>query len=150
MNNEIKEILELQNKTDEIKNDTYTMKYTEWKAILDYITNLQEENKNIKLEQTKKVFDTLADLISENETCSYRFLIYDLLGFDCSAYGTLLSGLVITNALVELEDYKSRIDKAVEYMKKWGEEPDADMYMQMKQYEEFQYLLNILKGEDKE
>ena len=61
---------------------------------------------NIRLDQTKKVFDLLADLILKGESCSYRYLIYDLLGFEHKDYSTLISGMTITNALVELEEFK--------------------------------------------
>ena len=47
----------------------------------------------------------------------------------------------------ELTKYKERNEKAIEYMEMWGEEPDADMYMFMRDYREFQRLLKILKGE---
>ena len=62
----------------------------------------------IKLEQTKKIFKVLADLINKKETCSYRYLIYELLGFDESNYIELLDGMTITNFLVdhiEEDDY---------------------------------------------
>lgn len=59
---------------------------------------------NPELTQTKKVFDVLATLINNKESCSYRYLIYDLLGFDKSAYGSLLSGMTVTNFLVECFD----------------------------------------------
>ncbi|MBR2248689.1 MAG: hypothetical protein IKE89_03490 [Bacilli bacterium] len=71
----------------------------------------------IRLDQTKKVFDMLALLIKNNETCSYRFLIYDMLGFDESAYVELLSGMTITNKLVECETQKEVIDKIKEILK---------------------------------
>lgn len=45
----------------------------------------------------------------------------------------------------ENQKYKEVIDKVIKFMNKWGEEPDADMYMQMKEYKEFQQLLDILK-----
>jgi hypothetical protein len=57
----------------------------------------------IRLDQTKKVFDVLAKLISENESCTYRYLIYDLLGFKKENYEELLGGLAIANVLVERE-----------------------------------------------
>ena len=60
-----------------------------------------------ELEQTKKVLDVIANLINEKQTCTYRYLIYDLLGFKEDAYSELISGLTITNFLVyvkELED----------------------------------------------
>jgi hypothetical protein len=50
----------------------------------------------------------------------------------------------------ELTKYKERCEKAIEYMEMWGKEPDADMYMFMRDYKEFQCLLKILKGENDE
>ena len=50
----------------------------------------------------------------------------------------------------ENKQLKDRINKAIEYMEQWGKEPDADMYMQMKDYNEFKYLLKILKEDNKE
>ena len=70
----------------------------------------------IRLDQTKKVFDTIATLIKKNETCSYRYLIYDLLGFKEKDYATLLSGMTITNKLVECETQKEVIDKIKEFI----------------------------------
>ncbi len=119
-----------------------------------YITNLQEENEKLKkqniklykkdikeinklkLKQTKEVFDKLAYLINTNETCSYRFLIYDLLGFQKKDYIDLISGLVITNMLVDYQDYKSRNEKAIEIL----ESDDA--------YSMVEYALKILKGKE--
>lgn len=49
---------------------------------------------------------------------------------------------------VSQKDYKSRIDKAIEYMKSIELEPDADMYMQIGEYNEYKYLLNILQGSE--
>lgn len=40
---------------------------------------------------------------------------------------------------------QSKIDKANEILDKWGEEPDADMYMQIKEYKEWKELKDILK-----
>lgn len=51
------------------------------------------------------------------------------------------------NYVIELENMKEEVK---EYLIKWGEEPDADMYMQMKQYKEWQYLMNILNKTNKE
>ena len=71
--------------------------------------------KEIRLDQTKKVFDTLATLIKNNETCTYRYLIYDLLGFEQKDYEPLMGGLAITNTLVELEDLKQANKDLIEY-----------------------------------
>ena len=43
-------------------------------------------------------------------------------------------------------DYKTRIEKAVEYMVICGETHDAGNYAQFKDYEEYKHLLNILNG----
>ena len=45
----------------------------------------------------------------------------------------------------QVKKQKEVIDKAINFLKKWGEEPDADMYIQMKEYKEFNELLDILK-----
>lgn len=59
--------------------------------------------KSIKLEQTKKVFDAINGII-ETGSCSYRYLIYDLLGFEPEDYSDLISGMNITNYFVEQND----------------------------------------------
>lgn len=74
--------------------------------------------KEIRLQQTKKVFDTIAKLVEDNESCSYRYLIYDLLGFKEDAYCELISGLTITNMLVDYQDLKKQKDDVVELIKK--------------------------------
>ena len=81
-------------------------------AVID--TNL-ELIEHLKVEQTKIVFNTLAKLINENQTCTYRCLIYDLLGFKPENYGELISGLEITNALVELQTLKDENKHLQEY-----------------------------------
>ena len=49
----------------------------------------------------------------------------------------------------QLQQKENIINKARELLVKWGEEPDADMYMQIKEYKEHRELLEILdnKGE---
>lgn len=73
----------------------------------------------IRLQQTKKVFDTIAKLIAGNESCSYRYLIYDLLGFKEDAYCELISGLAITNMLVDYQEVKKQKDDVVEFIKEY-------------------------------
>lgn len=55
----------------------------------------------------------------------------------------------INNLEYELQQKEDIINKARELLVKWGEEPDADMYMQIKEYKEHRELLEILdnKGE---
>lgn len=51
----------------------------------------------------------------------------------------------------QLQQKEDIINKARELLVKWGEEPDADMYMQIKEYKEHRELLEILdnKGDEK-
>ena len=44
-------------------------------------------------------------------------------------------------------DYKLKIDKAIEYMKSI-EMDKTDKYIAIRDYDEYSYLLSILKGED--
>lgn len=44
----------------------------------------------------------------------------------------------------KIEEQKEVIYETINFLKKWGEEPDADMYIQMKEYKEFNELLKIL------
>ena len=51
----------------------------------------------------------------------------------------------------QLKQKENIINKARELLVKWGEEPDADMYMQIKEYKEHRELLEILnidKGDE--
>ena len=43
-------------------------------------------------------------------------------------------------------EQKEKIDKAIEYLKNIGDEPDANMYLQFKEYKEYNVLLSILEG----
>lgn len=58
-----------------------------------------------------------------------------------------INDLILERNRLEIQVKKQQevIDKAINFLKKWGEEPDADMYMQMKEYKEFNKLLDILK-----
>ena len=106
--------------------------------------------KEIRLDQTKKVFDMLALLIKNNETCSYRYLIYDMLGFNESAYVELMSGMSITNKLVECETQKEVLDKIKEKTKNKKENCKSEIITITtgdKMYEKYiiEYLDDILE-----
>lgn len=58
----------------------------------------------IRKDQTRKVFDVLAEMIN-GDGGSYRYLIYDKLGF-MDGYIDLISGLAITNAICDVQEYK--------------------------------------------
>ena len=176
MNNEIKEILD----------DIPYIPNAVYRDLLDYITNLQQENEirqqdinnltyqlakmkaenerlkeentklykkdtkiinDLKLNQTKEVFDTIAELIKNGETCSYRYLIYDLLGFQQKDYVDLMGGLAITNMLVDCQDYKSRCEKAIEYIEKLQENDDIEIWREDGYWA---YILDILQNGSKD
>lgn len=59
-------------------------------------------------------------------------------------YSLILFYLII-NLQQKNKKYKETIDKAIEYLKKWGIEPDADMYWRINEYKEYRELLAILK-----
>ena len=71
----------------------------------------------IRLDQTKKVFDTIAKVIKEG-SCSYRHLIYDELGFGGKYYEELLSGMTITNAICDLEELREQHEEKEDYINK--------------------------------
>lgn len=81
----------------------------------------------IRKDQTKKVFDVLAKMIN-GDGGSYRYLIYDELGF-MDGYVDLISGLAITNAICELNEYrnlrnylKQKIKECDDYVKHISQE----------------------------
>lgn len=115
--------------------DKLTAESTEWEC---KYYELQERIDQIRLDQTKKVFDVIAKLIKENETCTYRYLIYDLLDFKEDAYIPLISGLTITNMLVDYQDDKEKINKALKMI--WDNYGVLDKY-------QIDILEDILKGE---
>lgn len=73
---------------------------------------MSKEEKAIRLDQTKKVFEALTSILKEG-SCSYRVLIYDKLGFSPEDYEELIAGMNITNAFVLLEDYKENDTSSV-------------------------------------
>lgn len=102
---EIKNILrsyeELQNQNQELKKQLTTS------AIFN--------EEDIRLDQTKEVFETLANILN-TESCSYRYLIYDLLGFKEENYIDLIAGMSITNAIVELEELENQQKEFIDYL----------------------------------
>ena len=105
LDNQEKIIRTLQQKINEL--DTFQTNRTEYE---------------IRKDQTKKVFDVLAKMIN-GDGGSYRYLIYDELGF-MDGYVDLISGLAITNAICELEEcrnlrnyLKQKIKECDDYVK---------------------------------
>lgn len=77
------------------------------------VNSMTEEE--IRLDQTKKVFEALADFINDGSG-SYRYLIYHKLGFKYEDYAELISGMTITNAIVKLECLQRQIAIKNEYL----------------------------------
>ena len=61
--------------------------------------------------------------------------------------------MYITHFLIDLqhqlEEKDKVIDEAREYLVKWGEQPDADMYLRINEYKEYTELLKILERGNK-
>ena len=75
--------------------------------------------KQVRINQTQKVFHVLAKLIQKGEDCSYRQLIYDLLDFDDGEiYNELLEGMTVTNYLVDMNTLKTRVNDVIELINK--------------------------------
>lgn len=93
MNEEIKKILELFSSTDKniMFGDIVELNSKESHLLLNYITNLQQENERLK-EENKRIFSKVND-----------------------------DELLISNAMnyAEAQDYKSRCEKAIELINAW-------------------------------
>lgn len=73
--------------------------------VLNKYVNLIKTEDEIRLDQTMKVFEALSFVIKHG-SCSYRYLIYDMMGFKYENYSNLIKGLDITNAIVELQELR--------------------------------------------
>lgn len=78
-------------------------------------------------------------------TSPYEYDIDD----NCEVFMRIREMIEYSNLQQENNQLKDKINKAVEYLNEWGKEPDADMYMFIRDYKEFKHLLSLLKG-DKE
>ena len=99
-----------------------------------------DKEKEIRLDQTKKVFKVLVDLIQNEKSCSYRYLIYDLLGFEHENYVDLMDGLAITNRLSDFEEAMKLIDEVYKYVEEHY--PASTINYQEEKYT----ILNMLRG----
>jgi hypothetical protein len=108
--------------------NTVLLKPNESKIILDYITNLEQENEilNRDIEAMKHNYNLLVRLIENGESMTQKF----------------------ENGLTQ-KDYKSRIDKAIEYINKISTEPNVFGHYAIDGNCK-KYLLNILTGGDEE
>lgn len=127
MNEEIKEILELFAFTDEniMFCDIVELNSKQSHLLLDYITNLQQENEMYKKELEK------ADSITQS----------------CIFEGSRSAGKSYRQCLNWLKDYKSRCEKAIEYIKNLSNEPNVFGHYGI-DTECKKWLLKILNGSD--
>ena len=84
--------------------------------VLNKYVNLVKIDEDIRLDQTKKVFEAICYIFKEG-SCTYRYLIYDLLGFKTENYIDLIKGLEITNAIVELQELREENKRLKEMLK---------------------------------
>ena len=151
MTNEIKEILDnlkevwispdgdyMNNELDERKTN----------LLLDYITNLQEENEKLKNlytnEKSHKIdcnyFKTLYSKVDKN-------IVIDDLVYKCEQCRVLYDNVEKTS--IENMNLQQRIDKAVEYIEEYQEvlkEHNGDWLNYQEGFKP--YLLDILRGEE--
>lgn len=76
---------------------------------------LESQFENVKLEQTKKVFNAITNILN-NGSCTYRYFIYNLLGFEPKDYADLIEGMNITNAIVDLEEQENKQKNFIKYL----------------------------------
>ena len=130
MNDEIKEILEyFKVGIDKlcISKPDFSISYNDVKILLDYITNLQQENERLDthLGELQNAIDIIAKLLGVPE------------------------GMCVEDVYDKVKDYKSRIEKAVAYIKeqyKWIEESDERWQPVL----DNKKILNILNGRSDE
>lgn len=143
MKDEIKEIISyLKNNTfipDETKRKYKILHRDEVNKLLDYITNLQQENEKLLDENI-----AIKDIVVEKDSQIKEMILQK-------------TDYIAINILeMKLEDYKSRVEKAVEYINK---NKHLSMFADCREpEEEWNYdleinprdLLNILQGESHE
>lgn len=146
MKDEIKEILEgLNHISNSGENASIEFNSKDCKLLSNYITNLQEELKsanesitwwtnrfNAVEKENKKLKET-------NVYCNRT---------DC--IGRIKDSRKYDSVYQEKEDYKSRIDKAIEYLTDKNREFSEDCYYKVCELTETEDLLNILNGSDKD
>mgnify|MGYP002517098704 CR=1 FL=1 len=121
MNDEIREIL------NKLKSNNYPFGIAtiDINKLLDYITNLQKENERLETNcgELQNAIDNIAELVDVQE------------------------GMSIEDVYDKVKDYKSRVEKAVEYIKGWQSFPHTNCTT----HNELKNLLNILQnGSDEE
>ena len=115
--------------------------------ILDYITNLQKENERLN-KTLEKVQQEYTDEYNLRHKLSFELSVEKDRALELSEHLTMYSSE--ETMLKEIEQYKSRIDKAIKLLKEAGcyEEESKQFYDDI--WEELPDILNALEGSDKE
>lgn len=98
--------------------------------------DLRKENQEIRLDQTKKVFHALTHVLL-NGGCTYRYLIYDLLGFKLENYSDLIEGMNIVNAIATLEELKRQLENYKKLGFKHLQDKNNNLETQQKEFINF-------------
>ena len=112
--------------------------FDEIKMVLDYITTLQEENNRLK-EKENKLQKEFKDWKKEIEK-EKKYYLCDR----TNCCGRIKNSKKYSSIYHELKDYKSRNEKAIEYIKGWQSFPHTNGST----HNELRNLLNILQGDD--
>ncbi len=188
MKDEIKEMLQEIKETvdsyletyklkDDMMYDTINYKASQWYALLDYITNLQEENERLKKEipspDNYVPIENQMRISSVSHEINYQYfkilyekatkdIVIDDLVYKCEDLDNLRQSY--EKLYIEKEDYKSRNEKAIEYLEKYDVFKEftfplmkRDEENQVKSSIDYQFkkdlkknLLNILQGVGKD
>ena len=147
MNDEIKEILEFKENADYKK-----LSCDEIKVLRDYITNLQQENERLE-KRNKEIYDgflatqeELTDYAEENERLKQPKIFIDTQDME-ERYGEELYKDYLEK---QVKDYKSRIEKAVEYLKGNACYTESNIFVDDLCCDECMDLLDILNGRSDE
>ncbi len=85
----------------------------------------------------------------DNETLKYFKKVYDELMQDekYQKYASLMDFYhkKVEDLQYQLEEKDKVIDEAIEYLIKWGKQPDADLYYCINEHKEYTELLEILE-----
>jgi hypothetical protein len=114
MNDEIKEILDILQNCKDYDDEVFLIKQHSATLLLDYITNLQNENERLKVKCNNSTshqinyeyFKTLYSIASKD-------IVIDDLVYKCEDLDNLKQSY--EKLYIEKEDYKSRCEKAIEY-----------------------------------
>lgn len=146
MKNETKEILEYMKKIANKNEEDFEseLSHRDCALLLDYITSLEQQVQDLKADYGSKSQVERDLLKQENERLYKELEKADSITQSCIFEGSRSAGKSYRQCLNWLEDYKSRCEKALEYIK-CGITGDLE---NDRAYVDENALLNILNGGD--